>query len=150
MDFEHILKENMTLEWLEPWPGVDAEGREVTCHTAVRASAQHCVYIARHAHKDDASAIEMPDVDWLREFVVVHWAFLPQTDLPAGVKSAAGFLSLAISAMLQWADAVRHNRWKERAENQMLELVDQLSDSKEQFAAVMRAADDLKQFYNRQ
>jgi len=75
-EIEDVLKnrELFYLEWTEPWPSVDSEGKEEIAAVVCRTDVNGCINMARLAAKKRGQTIEQLEIDYLLDFIVIHWA----------------------------------------------------------------------------
>lgn len=69
-------RHEVRLQWLEPWPGVDVEGKEVTAHILLQATVHDCINLQRAALRGRKNTVIISDEDLLINFVVANHAFI--------------------------------------------------------------------------
>jgi len=68
-----MLNKNKTVSWVEPWKGLDKNGKEVVVDVKHSVSVDGAINMARDAHFKQTVA-NFSDTDLLNEFIIVHWA----------------------------------------------------------------------------
>jgi hypothetical protein len=72
---ELINNPTLTIEWLEPRPGAEADGTKTHAHVTLSATVGDVIRMARAYHlKQHADKPMLSDRELLEEFMVVHWA----------------------------------------------------------------------------
>lgn len=69
-------KETEHLQWVEPWPSMDKDGKIVDAYITISASVQHCINLRRDMFfkTDPQHALSESEENLLYDFMVVHWA----------------------------------------------------------------------------
>ena len=67
-------KDDIYLEFVEPWPAFDSVFDEVDAHIILRATVADCINIQRFANKTNNRQIRFSDEELLDQFIVVNWA----------------------------------------------------------------------------
>lgn len=68
--------ETGTITWVEPWPGVQADGTPIDCHCTISMSAEDCIRYQRAVYLKKGVPLEQlqNDQELLAHFVSIHWA----------------------------------------------------------------------------
>ena len=59
----------------EPVPGLDADGKEVTCNRQVVMSEEDAIAHQRYVASKHPKKRVLTDEEHLADFIVVHWAY---------------------------------------------------------------------------
>jgi hypothetical protein len=70
---ELINNPTLTIEWLEPRPGAEADGTKTHAHVTLSATVGDVIRMARAARRNPGQ-VAMSDRELLEDFMVVHWA----------------------------------------------------------------------------
>ena len=70
VDNKHTVK----LHWSEPWTATDQQGNEFTAVVELHATVSDCIGIARTCAKSRGRPTGRPEVTYLDDFIVTHWA----------------------------------------------------------------------------
>ena len=62
------------VEWVDPWPGLDENGIEVTCARIIRVSEADAIMMQRHYHSAMGEEPMFDGARLLEEFIIIHWA----------------------------------------------------------------------------
>jgi hypothetical protein len=70
-----LIRDDRLIEWSEPWPGMSAEGEDVTVEVTTRMRVSRCIAFERK-YESLMSLRSEPrtDVELLEEFMTVHRA----------------------------------------------------------------------------
>lgn len=152
--YSDMLERNVKLQWLEPWPGRDEEGKDTDAPVMLKASARACLALER----DRAARLQIADAripaEALADFVAVHWATLVSDGdsvqtLPKSLQRHAGMLADLLGKVHSWAWALAADRDTDKAEADLAAAIDSISASDNQLDGLMLAASDMKEVYNR-
>lgn len=71
---------NKIVKWVEPWPGMAADGSRVHANVEMRATAADCVAMSRH-NLTKLKALKGGETDefLLEQFVTVNWATIEES-----------------------------------------------------------------------
>ena len=77
MTIDDLMKESHTLlEWVEPWPGRDPDGRTVDVTVYSRASVADCISLQRERSKGHNYPL-LSERDLLLDFMAINRAYVP-------------------------------------------------------------------------
>lgn len=67
------------VEWDEPFPGLNADGQEVTVNQRISMTAEDAIKAMRKVYQKHGKGCRMSDEHLLNEFITVHWAEVKET-----------------------------------------------------------------------
>ncbi len=67
-------RHDLKLAWFEPWQATGPEGNDVTAHIELRATVHDCINLRRAIAKAHGMPTMGGDLQFLLDFIAVHWA----------------------------------------------------------------------------
>jgi len=73
---ELMVNTDTCLEWHEPRPGMDVDGKSAETSVTLRATVKDCINYQRERSKSHNYPL-LSEKDLLLDFIAINWAYIP-------------------------------------------------------------------------